>query len=261
MTSHGRKDEVAPGLHADAEPIPVGSSDSADSIQSSLITGPPVPPDYGARMPVTAFDELVARALGLVSGRPRALLGIAGAPGAGKTTLAVAVVGAVTAAGVPAAHVPMDGFHLADVELDRLGRRDRKGAPDTFDPAGYAALLHRLREPDPAGPVYAPAFDREIEQPVAGAIPVHPDCRLVVSEGNYLLVDDPRWRSVRARFDEVWFHETDPKLRLDRLIARHVRFGKTPEAAAAWVRRIDEPNARLVASTRPYADVVVAGGG
>ncbi|MFP5019428.1 nucleoside/nucleotide kinase family protein [Pseudonocardia phyllosphaerae] len=207
------------------------------------------------------FDDLVARARALAAGSgPRALLGIVGAPGAGKTTLALAVVRALRAAGTDAVHVPMDGFHLADVELERLGRRGRKGAPDTFDPAGYAALLYRLRaapgtEP---GPVYAPAFDREIEQPVAGSIPVPPEATLVVSEGNYLLLDDPAWRPVRAAFDEIWFHETDDDLRRDRLVARHVRFGKTPDAARAWVEHTDEPNARLVTASRGAADLVVS---
>ncbi|MEJ2868654.1 nucleoside/nucleotide kinase family protein [Actinomycetospora sp. OC33-EN08] len=192
----------------------------------------------------------------------RALLGIAGAPGAGKTTLALALVEAL---GPEAVHVPMDGFHLADVELERLGRRDRKGAPDTFDADGYAALLGRLRGPLSAccpgslsGTVYAPAFDREIEQPIAGSIPVPSTCRLVVSEGNYLLLDDPAWRAVRARFDEVWFHETDEVARRERLVGRHVRFGKTRDEAVAWVEAVDEPNARLIEATRSRADLTTA---
>ncbi|MCD2190367.1 nucleoside/nucleotide kinase family protein [Actinomycetospora soli] len=206
-----------------------------------------------------SLDELVARARGLVRDDRRVLLGIAGAPGAGKTTLALALVGAL---GPEAVHVPMDGFHLADVELERLGRRTRKGAPDTFDAAGYAALLARLRVSDPAsgtgpGTVYAPAFDREIEQPIAGSIPVPSSCRLVVSEGNYLLVDDPAWRAVREEFDEVWFHETDEVLRRTRLVERHVRFGKTRDEAVAWVEAVDEPNARLIGTTRSRADLVV----
>ncbi|WP_344021377.1 nucleoside/nucleotide kinase family protein [Pseudonocardia kongjuensis] len=215
------------------------------------------------RMPEQRFDDLVQRAARLVPAGGRALLGVAGAPGAGKTTLALALVRALTAAGVAAVYVPMDGFHLADVELARLGRAGRKGAPDTFDAAGYAALLQRLRAAPgrETGPVYAPAFDREIDQPVAGSIPVPPECRLVVSEGNYLLVDAPPWHAVRAAFDEVWFHETDEALRLERLVARHVRFGRSPAAAREWVQRTDEPNARLVGSTRGRADLVVGGAG
>ena len=215
----------------------------------------------GAHGRIETFGALVERARDLTGGAHRVLLGITGAPGAGKTTLALALVRAL-GAGRPAGwvvHVPMDGYHLADAELDRLGRRDRKGAPDTFDAAGYAALLRRLRSDPGPGPVYAPAFDREIEQPVAGSVPVPPECRLVVSEGNYLLIDTPEWRAVRAEFDEVWFHETDDELRRERLVARHVRFGKTPDLARAWVQRTDEPNARLVATTRSRADVVVAG--
>ncbi|ANY07062.1 nucleoside/nucleotide kinase family protein [Pseudonocardia sp. HH130630-07] len=223
------------------------------------MTEQPEQPERAVR--IERFADLVERARWLAHRPGRAVLGIAGAPGAGKTTLARAVVRAVLA-GDPgaAAHVPMDGFHLADVELDRLGLRDRKGAPETFDPAGYAALLQRLRAaPGHAdGPVYAPAFDREIEQPIAGAVPVHPECRLVVSEGNYLLLDTPSWRTVRPAFDEIWFHETDDALRQERLVARHVRFGKTPGAAREWVQRTDEPNARLVERTRRSADLVVA---
>ncbi|MYW21746.1 nucleoside/nucleotide kinase family protein, partial [Streptomyces sp. SID2955] len=127
-----------------------------------------------------AFDDLLTRARSLPRDGRRALLGIAGSPGAGKTTLAENLVRALNGDGVcRAAHVPMDGFHLADAELDRLGRRDRKGAPDTFDAAGYAALLRRLRE-ETGEVVYAPGFERVLEQPLAGVLPVPPEARLVV---------------------------------------------------------------------------------
>ncbi|WP_432574494.1 nucleoside/nucleotide kinase family protein [Kineococcus sp. SYSU DK005] len=212
-------------------------------------------------MSAPAFADLVRRALDL-PGR-RVLLGLAGAPGAGKTTLARALVDAVReAAGddLAAAHVPMDGFHLADVELERLGRRDRKGAPDTFDAAGYAALLRRLREQGPGDDVvYAPAFDREIEQPVAGSVPVHPGTRLVVSEGNYLLLAEGAWARVRPGFDEVWFVGAGADERTTRLVRRHVRFGKAPDAAATWVREVDGRNAALVEATAARADLLVPG--
>lgn len=212
-------------------------------------------------MPLT-FDDLLARALALPRGGGRALLGITGSPGAGKTTLAERLVRELNAGAGPgwAAHVPMDGFHLADAELERLGRRDRKGAPDTFDAAGYAALLARLRADDPGEVVYAPGFERVLEQPLAGAVPVGPAARLVVTEGNYLLLADAAWERVRARLDEVWFCAPDDAAeRVRRLVARHVEFGKSPEEAAAWVRRTDEPNARLVEATRERADLVVPG--
>ncbi len=152
----------------------------------------------------------------------------------------------------------MDGFHLADAELERLGRRDRKGAPDTFDAAGYAALLRRLRDDDGAGEVvYAPGFERELEQPLAGAIPVPPAARLVVTEGNYLLLDTGSWARVRPLLDEVWFCAADEERRVRRLIARHERFGKSHAEAVAWVERSDERNAALVAATRDRADLVV----
>lgn len=209
------------------------------------------------------FDDLLLRARALAERGPRALLGIAGSPGAGKSTLAGHLVRALNGAGEPwAAHVPMDGFHLADAELDRLGRRDRKGAPDTFDAAGYAALLRRLgeerEEPDePDEIVYAPGFERVLEQPLAGALPVPPSVRLVVTEGNYLLLDTGAWARVRPCLDEVWFVETDEAERIRRLVARHEESGKDHESAVAWVLGTDQRNADLVAATRDRADLVI----
>ncbi|QJT05856.1 nucleoside/nucleotide kinase family protein [Streptomyces asoensis] len=206
------------------------------------------------------FDDLLIRARALTGdGRRRALLGITGGPGAGKTTLAERLVRELNGTGDPwVAHVPMDGFHLADVELDRLGRRHRKGAPDTFDAAGYAALLRRLREEtDGEDLVYAPGFERELEQPVAGAVPVPPTARLIVTEGNYLLLGTGAWTRVRAALDEVWFSEIDEDERIRRLVARHEEFGKPHDEAVAWVRGTDQRNAELVATTRARADLVV----
>ncbi len=199
---------------------------------------------------VIDLDALVRRALD----RPgRALIGIAGPPGAGKSTLAERLV---TAVGPAAAWVPMDGFHLADAALDRLGLRARKGAPETFDGWGYLALLRRLAV-ETGHSVWAPDFDRTLEQPLAGRIPVDPEVRLVVSEGNYLLLDRPPWPQVRAALSEVWYVEADAGVRLERLLARHVEFGKSPAEARAWVAAVDEPNARLVERGRDAADLVV----
>ena len=199
------------------------------------------------------LQPVVDRARFLVSSGQRRLLGITGAPGAGKSTVAERLVDAL---GADAVLVPMDGFHLADAELDRLGRRDRKGAPDTFDAAGFVALLRRLRE---AGPdtVYAPVFDRGLEAAVAGSIAVLQRTPLVVTEGNYLLLDDEPWRQVRPLLDEAWFVAVDPALRVERLIARHVAHGRSPAAAMEWVLRSDEANAALVEQTRQRADLVV----
>jgi pantothenate kinase len=205
--------------------------------------------------------ELLERASSLTGpGSGRAVIGIVGAPGAGKTTLAETLVRVLNGAAEPEearlAHVPMDGFHLSDAELARLGLLDRKGAPETFDAYGYAALLARLRT-ERGHVVYAPGFERVLEQPVAGTVPVFPAARTVVSEGNYLLLDRAGWREVRRQCTEVWYCQQDDALRIQRLTERHVLFGKSPEAAAAWVREVDERNAELIRATRDRADLVV----
>ncbi|RST17907.1 nucleoside/nucleotide kinase family protein [Streptomyces sp. WAC05374] len=200
------------------------------------------------------LEGLTVRARRLAAPGGRRILGLAGAPGAGKSTLAARLVERL---GGLAALVPMDGFHLAQAELRRLGRTARKGAPDTFDAAGYAALLARLRAAEPGTVVYAPAFDRALEEPVAGSIPVGPEVPLVVTEGNYLLHDDGPWAAVRPLLDEVWFLELDDHRRVHRLVERHVRFGKDRSRAERWVRDSDEANARLVTAGRARADLVV----
>lgn len=193
------------------------------------------------------------------------MLGLVGAPGAGKSTLAADLAG--TDPGVVV--VGMDGWHLANAALDALdvrdglrpgdagGRRARKGAPDTFDAAGYVAFLERLR--DPSTTAWAPEFRREIEEPVAGAIAVEPGHDLVVTEGNYLLLDTPPWDRVRALLDEVWFLAPDDAVRRDRLVARHERHGRSPAEARERTDGSDAANARLVAATAERADVILPG--
>lgn len=200
-----------------------------------------------------SVDEAIERARALASRGRRTLLGITGAPGGGKSTLARAVAEEL---GGRAVLVGMDGFHLAQAELVRLGRRDRMGALDTFDGAGYVALLRRLRAAS-EDVVYAPEFRRSIEEPIAGAVAVRSDVPLVITEGNYLLVDQGPWAEVRSLLDEAWYVVQDEETRLRRLIARHVEFGKAPDFAREWVMRSDQRNAELVETTRARADAVV----
>ena len=192
----------------------------------------------------------------LIAGGKRRILGLTGAPGAGKSTLAQAILEALPGRAVV---VPMDGFHLANVELERLGRASRKGAEDTFDSAGYVALLDRLRVQRDDEVIYAPTFRREIEEPVAGAIAVTPDVPLVITEGNYLLLDRGHWKSVRPLLDEAWYVDLDPEVRRQRLVYRHVQFGRDEAAARSWVQHTDEVNAALIESTRARADLVFRG--
>lgn len=207
---------------------------------------------------IPSLPELAAQVVALLhaSSRERVLVGITGAPGAGKSTLAEALVDALADV---AALVPMDGYHLADEELARLGLSDRKGAPPTFDRAGFAAALRRLRPvaaPDDA-PIYLPRFHRELEAAVAGSIPVTPAQRVLIVEGNYLLL----WPEVRAQLDRVWFLDPPQPARLDALIARHVHFGRAEVAAREWVMRSDEANAALVNAAKHRADLLISWAG
>lgn len=226
-----------------------------------------------------------------VAGTDRFLLGLAGPPGVGKSVLAAALVRAFTAGhSADAVHaadtvptsaaiagdaaisgdadisgdaaisrnaavvVGMDGFHLRQDELTQRGLQDVKGAPETFDAAGFVRLLHRLRCPTTT--VKAPRFDRTIEEPIDAAVTVHPRHLLVVVEGNYLLLDGP-WASVRDLLDEIWHLDLPDAERVPLLVSRHVRHGRTPLEAENWVQRSDEANARLVLSAAHRADATL----
>ena len=183
----------------------------------------------------------------------RKIIGLVGPPGAGKSTVGLALRDAFRDV---SQIVPMDGFHLANVELSRLARADRKGAPDTFDSAGYVDLLKRLRAQSRDEVIYAPEFRREIEEPIAGAIPIFPETQLLITEGNYLLLDEGHWKKVHAYLNEIWYVEVDDALRIERLAGRHQQFGRSREEAVTWVIKTDEPNARLIEKGKSRADLV-----
>lgn len=198
------------------------------------------------------LDDLVRRARDMMVPGSRTILGITGAPGSGKSTVASDVVSRL---GDDACLAPMDGFHLAGSLLTELGRTDRKGAPDTFDSAGYARALERLRR---AEPVVLPEFRRDIEDAIAGSLPIPAHVPLVVTEGNYLLLDGPgEWQSARAAIDTVWHLELDAGERHRRLVDRHMRYGKSARAAREWTFGSDEANASLVEAAAWKADLIV----
>lgn len=203
--------------------------------------------DGGARL---GFAELVSQIADDARGRPRYVFGVAGPPGSGKSTVAARV--AAACGGVV---VPMDGFHLDNGELARRGLSDVKGAPDTFDAAGFVALIARLR--DVAGTVVAPAFDRDADRVVDAAITVGTDDRVVIVEGNYLLLEQPPWDALAALFDRTGYLDIGDVDRVERLVARHVSHGRSPDAAREFVLRSDEANAAVVAGSRHRAGVLV----
>jgi pantothenate kinase len=195
----------------------------------------------------------------MLADRPgRLIVGLTGPPAAGKSTLATALAAALTNdVGALAVAVPMDGFHLANAELARLGYEGRKGAPETFDASGFVNLLRRLRAGEPST-VYAPTFNRAINESIGSAIPVAPDVRVVVTEGNYLLLDTPPWDDVRPLLDLALYLDAPQPTRHSALVRRQLARGLSRSAAQAWAGGSDAANARLIESTRGRADRILA---
>ncbi|TDD21553.1 nucleoside/nucleotide kinase family protein [Kribbella turkmenica] len=204
------------------------------------------------------LDQATAytRAVGLATKGRRSVLGITGAPAAGKSTYAEQLTGKLAADGHRVALVPMDGYHLAQSVLAELGLAAVKGAPHTFDGYGFVALLRRLKE-TPGEQVWAPRFDRGLEDSIAASIGIAPDVTLVVTEGNYLLLDESPWSTIRTLLDQCWYVEVPERLRHERLEARHRRYGRSPEEARERTFGTDERNARIVAATAPRADAII----
>lgn len=210
--------------------------------------------------PLAPFVEH-ALSLATPGGDRRTVLALTGPPAAGKSTLARYLVRRVEqelGRGV-AGYLPMDGFHLSGAQLQRLGRLGRKGAPDTFDPHGYVAMLRRLVT-ETGHDVYVPDYDRGLHEPVAARHVIAPHTRLVVTEGNYLAAEEEPWASARSLYAELWYVQAPDDDREQRLLRRQLRGGSDPEQARDWVVRSDRPNGELVKATRERCTRVVPGG-
>lgn len=187
----------------------------------------------------------------------RMLVAIAGAPGSGKSTLASNLVSALQlqTSGI-AALVPMDGFHYDNSVLAARGLLARKGAPETFDAAGFVALLSRIAMG--TEDVAIPVFERSTDLSRAGAVIVHAATRIIIVEGNYLLLDADPWR--RAKYDLAVFIDVPAKTLQDRLLARWLHCGFSPEAALARASANDMSNAAQVIAGSRAADLVLKNG-
>lgn len=204
---------------------------------------------------INSLDQVIERINAFnASANKRIIIGIVGKPGAGKSTLTEHILNNLPK-GV-ATIVPMDGYHLSNSQLARLGLADRKGAPNTFDSEGYVNLLRRLRN-DIDEDVYFPVFHREIEESYAADGVVLAKTKIVLTEGNYLLLNEMGWQGVAEELDEIWYVNIDDDLRLDRLTKRHQKFGKDADAAYAWARGTDEVNAKIVEATASKADYII----
>ncbi len=198
--------------------------------------------------PAMLAEEIRRKADGV---QGRYIAALAGPAGSGKSTLAAAVVEAL---GADARAVSMDGFHFDDAILIARGQRSRKGAPETFDVAGYRHLLSRLVDEDE---VAIPVFDRGLELSRGSADLVTAHHRILVTEGNYLLLNEAPWTGLADFFDLTVFIDV-PEAELDRrLLDRWAFYGKTPEAARAWIDGNDMPNIRRVTQGSRVADITV----
>lgn len=197
-----------------------------------------------------ALADLIAARAAKTEGRFIAAL--AGPPAAGKSSLA-AELAALLGAGAKV--VPMDGFHYDDAVLIARGARDRKGAPDTFDAQGFFHLLRRLKT---ESEVAIPLFDRALEISRAGADIVGPQDKILIAEGNYLLLNAPPWPTALPLYDlTIWIDVPEPDL-ISRLMARWAHYGKSEAEARAWIDGNDLPNIRRVVAGSGRADVVIA---
>jgi len=202
-------------------------------------------------------SAIIDAALPLV-GPKRSLLGIAGPPGAGKSTFAQWLVSRLNEAcrTLAVAYLPMDGFHLSNVALDAVGLTDRKGSPASFDGVGFLALLQRLAD-DTTQTIYAPDYSRTLHEPIAASIAIVPTNRLIIVEGNYLLLPDEPWAQASRLFAEIWFIEQTLAICHARLVDRQLRSGKSPEEAEHWFRTNDELNWNTVSESKATAKRII----
>lgn len=204
---------------------------------------------------LNSLEAALERAISLTEAEnTRVIIGLVGKPGAGKSTLSSYLLKKLPKE--TTVLVPMDGFHLSNAQLALLGRSNRKGAPDTFDSNGYVELLNRIKT-NLSDDIYFPIFHRDIEESISAEGVIKQQTSLILTEGNYLLLKSDGWNRVADFLTESWFIDIDHDIRMSRLVARHIKFGKDPNLAHAWANGTDARNAEIVEATRELADLII----
>jgi len=207
------------------------------------------------QLQINSLEAAYERVISLSnSSTKRIIIGLVGMPGAGKSTLSTYLMKKLPKE--TTALVPMDGFHMSNAQLSQLGRSERKGAPDTFNSNAYADLIELINSV-PKEEVRFPIFHRELDESIEDEGVIYPDTKIVLTEGNYLLLDEDAWPRTQKLLNESWFVDVNNNRRMARLVARHIKYGKSPEAAHAWAHGTDQRNAELIEATRIRADVIV----
>ena len=203
------------------------------------------------------LELLLDDLLEIAATQDRYILALTGSPAVGKSTLADRLVGSINANGLDQAiALPMDGYHFSNEKLLELELLELKGIPETFDAKAFVELVKSIKS-ETELTHWAPEFRRELEASIQNAIAVQPHHKIIIVEGNYLLLESAPWNQLADYFDKVWFLSLEDSIRKQRLLARHMSYGQTESEAREKMKSTDDKNALLIEASKSRADRVV----